>query len=128
MGVARALPSDYAFHAVKPSDEDTRRLSDGRALEQIHRLLQSQEPERYAVQGSLLVRSQTSATSVGRRSSLMLLGIMSGSEDVNVSSKDSFLLANNDRPNEGEKNGKHLKDTKENIVYSMYIDFCNVFR
>jgi hypothetical protein len=66
-----SLPSGYAFHDVARS---TQPQGDGRALEQIHKLLQVQPSDRFAVRDGTLSTESTSAKP------LLLLGIMSGNE------------------------------------------------
>ena len=70
-----AVPSTFAFHEVEPAVKAT----DGRVLntlEQVHKLVQQQPRERFAVMGGALATESPPAV----LKPLMLLGIMSGNE------------------------------------------------
>ena len=72
----RALPTDFGFRGL--TVETAKASSDGRALEQIHKLLQAHPAEPFALHGgALLLNAADPAMS---EKPLMLLGIMSGNE------------------------------------------------
>jgi hypothetical protein len=71
--VASASLSAFAFREVTDPKASS---TDGRALEQMHKLLQAQEPERFAVRGGALATDEPPSTTP-----LLLLGIMSGNEE-----------------------------------------------
>ena len=87
MAQPRTVPSTYGLREVSAPDTA---FSEGRALEQIHKLLQAEPGERFAVRDSQLVleaadsgtgdSSSSSSLARGRRRPLLLLGIMSGHE------------------------------------------------
>lgn len=72
MSSPRDVPVDYGFRDVTAPDSA---FSEGRALEQIHKLLQAEPGERFAVRNSAL--SVAGSRAAGP---LMILGIMSGHE------------------------------------------------
>lgn len=74
MAEPRAVPADFSFREIDVPDSAS---SEGRALEQIHKVLQAEPSERFAVRNSAL--SVAMAPS-GSQLPLMLLGIMSGHE------------------------------------------------
>ena len=79
MSTPRAVPRDFSFREVTAPETS---LSEGRALEQIHKMLQSESGERFAVRNAKLrVEGFDNGSNEGKTStSLMILGIMSGHE------------------------------------------------